>query len=273
MDHHRERASTMLKKIRRNSKQLLESRRSNSVHTIDPEPAPPTTKSGGLTFFDLPAEIRNAIYEDVARQAHIRIPLPSKKNSDKQPYQPTPSMILVSKRTRQEYTPLMLELATISIVVKDFDFHNLRRIISSLYRTELKAIRLNTHLTIHLRAEKCNKDSLSNLRRWLVNRSEGMDRLPWHYDIAWTKNTQIVPTSTQVHRINTYIQRRTILIHNLEAMSQLHQNLDETLRFELQPVIAAYELELHTIADHPVSPWRDEGGLWMWGAPRRLPGT
>ena len=235
----------MLKIIRRNSRQLLDSRRSNSIVSTELDPVPEPEKRSRLTFFDLPPEIRNVIYEDVAREARICIPLSSKKNNDKLPPQ-TPSMILVSKRTRQEYTPLLLECAEISIVVKEFDFRHLIRIISSLYRTELKAVRLNNQLTIHLRGERCSKDSLANLRRWLVNRSEGMDRLPWQYDIVWTKNTQIVPTSTQVHRINTYIQRRTILPHNLEAMSTLHHNVDETLH---------------------------ESALWMWGAPRRLAGT
>jgi len=46
-------------------------------------------------------------------------------------------------------------------------------------------------------------------------------------------------------------------------MAQLHHNIDETLQFELQPVIDAFEEELNHVSDHPG--WRDESAIMMSG--------
>lgn len=261
----------MWKKIRRNSKQLLEPRRGSSVG-IPPEPGRQSTtiSERKLTFFDIPAELRNVIYEDVASSTSLHVLLHTKKPNKLPP--PTPSLFLVCKQTRQEYVPLLLEYATISLLVKGFDFRDVMRITSSLYSTELKALRNNKQLTIQLVAEKTSKDGVASLRRWLVDRSNGLDRLGWHYSIAWPKATQIFPTSTQVHRINTYIQRRSILNQNLEAMSQLHHNVDETLQFELQPIVATFERELDEVGADPDLPWRDaqaEAALFLYGVTMR----
>ena len=209
----------MLKNIRRNSKQFLESRR-KSVASIPskPDPSPTISRSRTLTFFDLPAEIRNAIYEDVAEETRILVPLPSKKQPKLPP--PTPSLLLVSKQTTQEYLPLLLEHATIAFQVRDLDFHHLTRILGSLYSRELKSLRCNSNLTIRLRLDKVDPSakSLAALRRWLVNRASGLDRLNFGYAITWPKHTQLIPTSTQVHKVNIYMQRRLVLRQNLGAM-------------------------------------------------------
>ena len=110
---------------------------------------------------------------------------------------------------------------------------------------------------------------MASLRRWLVNRTDGLDRLHWHYGLAWTKNNQIIPTSTQVHRINTYIQRRTLLNQNLEAMAQLHKNVEEALQFELQPIIGVFEDELGHVGVESDLPWRDDSALMMYGVRMR----
>ena len=250
----------MFKKLRRNGKQIVEQRRS-SVAAAPTNSEVKTLSERSLTFFDLPAEIRNVIYEDVARNMRIFVPL-SMKKSGKMPLA-IPSLLLVSRQTRHEYLPLLLEFAAIAIVVKDFDFKNLMRITSSLYRTELKALRNNARLTLQLLIERCSKESIAALRRWLVNRTEGLDRLHWHYSIAWPRHTQIVPTSTQVHRSNTFAWRRRLLNQNLEAMSQLHHNVEETLQFELQPVIAVFEREVDDVGADPDLPWREESALMM----------
>ena len=261
----------MFKNLRRNSKQLLESRR-KSVAVIPSETEPPATKPkpGTLTFFNLPAELRNAIYEHIAEETYILVPLPpsGKKTTYKLP-RPTPSLLLVSKQTRQEYLPLLLEYATITFQVKDFDFRNLMRITSSLYSTELKALRHNTHLTLRLHLDKMRPEALQALRRWLVNRSEHLDRLTFYYAVVWPRHTQIIPTSTQVHRVNIYMQRRAVLSQNLEAMSHLHHNVEEALQHELLPLVRVLEEEQAMIGQDPGLPWSDNSALMMFGIPIR----
>ncbi len=199
----------MLKSIRRNSKQFFEPRRKSIVslittpevaHAAKDEPSP--TKQRPLTFFDLPAEIRNEIYELIANETRIFVPAPAFKKSSKALPSAPPSLLLVSGQTRREFLPLLLEIAPIRCVIKDLDFSNLTRIISSLYSTELRALRHNPAFTILLQIEKCNRDTIASLRRWLVNRGEGLDRIAFQYGIVYTRHTQIIPTSSQVHRIN-----------------------------------------------------------------------
>ena len=260
----------MFKNLRRNSKQLLDSRR-KSIATTTTDPSQPLiiARPRTFTFWDLPAEIRNVIYEHVAIDTKVVVTGAARKQNKSPP--PPPSLLVVSGRTRQEYLPILLECAPIAFTVKDFDFKGLMRIISSLYSTELKALRLNNHLTIRLQIEKANKDSMASLRRWLVNRAENLDRLGWSYNLAWTKNNQIIPTSTQVHKINTYIQRRTLLQQNLEAMAQLHKNVEEALQFELDQIIGVFESELAHVGVDPDLPWRDDSALMMYGV--RMRGT
>lgn len=248
----------MLHKIRRSSKQLLEPKR-NSVSASGGIPQPTSThrkKHGKLTFFDLPAEIRNVIYEDIARDTVITVPLTTNKNGKKATpvgmvlgIGPIPSLLVVSRQTRGEYLPLLLELATVKVTIKEFDFRNLIRMLGSLYITNLKALRKNERLRLQLLAEKCNKDSIVSLRRWLDSRATSLDRLPWSYSICWKSKNQIPETCTEDKVMKIQIQRRSVLEQNLEAIAQLHKNVGENLQFELQPIIAAFERELGRTPD------------------------
>lgn len=244
----------MLGKIRRNSKQLLEAKRT-SVSAAGSTPSNPPQKPSSresLTFFHLPAEIRNVIYEDVAREASISLPLTSSKNGKKATPSgklgigvgSIPSLLVVSRQARREYLPLLLEFAAVKVLIKDFDFRNLIRMVLSLYNTEQKSLRMNERLTIQLLAEKCNRDSIVALRRWLENRANGLDRLPWNYSVYWKAKHQIIPTSAEVKRFEAYQRRRDVLEQNLEVLAQLDKNIHENLQFELRPVIAAFEDEV-----------------------------
>ncbi|KAK5174288.1 ferrochelatase hem15 [Saxophila tyrrhenica] len=274
---------SMLKSLRRNSKQFFEPRR-KSVVSLSPAAEAAlaaniiteesgSTKESKLSFFDLPAELRNAIYELVAEDTRIFIPSASSKKNGKAPYHPPPPLLLVSGQTRREFLPLLLELAPIRTVIKDLDFSNLTRLISSLYATELRALRCNPNLTLLLQIEKPSRETIASLRRWLTNRAEGLDRIAFHYGIVWTRRTQIIPTSTQVHRINVYIQRRTILSTHLEAMAQLHHNVAETLQFELQPMIECFEEEMSRVTNADpgagMSMLHENSALMLYGMPTR----
>lgn len=167
----------MLDKLRRKSRQDGAAAR-NPIATETSRP-PIRTRTGNekrTTFFSLPAELRNVIYEEVAKEALIRIPSAKERGNKHLP--PVPSLLVVSKQTRNEYLPLLLESARIRVVVKDYDFRGVASVCRSLYSSELKALRKNNHLQIELLGDKCTKESLVALRRWLENRGRGLDRLP-----------------------------------------------------------------------------------------------
>ena len=249
---------SMFQRLRRNSKQMFHpsaSRRKNStVNDISATPEEDYLRlgRGRLTFFDLPAEIRNVIYQDVASETKIYVPVrAARRDPSKAPPLPTPSLLLVSRQTRNEYLPLLLEYSTLSFAIRDFGFQSIIRVSASLYSSELKALRKNPDLTVRLLATKTSDKGITDLRRWLQNRTEGMHIFPLTYSIVWPKATQILPTSTQVHRINTYLRRRSILIQNLEAMcggqegkGGLYSVVPEALQFELQPLIDLFQREL-----------------------------
>lgn len=260
----------MFKTIRRNSKQLLESRRRSIASTTQKIKQPSSPTLSRTNFFDLPAELRNVIYEHIACETSILVPLPSTgKKSTKVPQGTCPSLILASKQTRRECIPLLLEHGKIQFQVHSFQFENILRIIRSLYSSELKALRRNGRLTIKLHMEKMNRDTLASLRRWLVDRSTHLDRLNFSYTITWPKHSQIIPTSTQVHKVNIYMQRRAVLSQALEAMSHLWHNVEEALQFELQPIINVLEEEQVKVGRDPGLPWRDrdDQALMIFGIP------
>ena len=195
-----------------------------------------------LTSFQ--AEIRNVVYEHIARDTRIFIKNknPSKKNS-KTPPPPPPPLLLVSTGTRREFRSVLLAISPISVLIKEYDFSNLSRIVASLYNSERLALRLNPSIDVLLQIKNCNRESIDRLRRWLTSRADGLDRIPFQYKVVWGKHMQIIPTSQQVHRINVYISRTSILNQNLEAMAQLYTNVADTLKFELEPLVKALEDE------------------------------
>ena len=211
----------MLKKIRNLSSSKgpgsrAQSRRDSVVTAPSPiEPIPATR--GKLTFFDLPAEIRNVIYEELVSDTTLSLPAYRKQ---KLPPQPN-GLLLASKQCRREYVPLLLSTAPIIVEVRDFDFSNLIRIVGGLYSMELKAMRANPNLIIHLRTQNCARENMATLRRWLVNRADSLDRLPWRYEIR-----------VRLLQESEYYAGR---------LRRKHLNMDDTLQWELDAIIAAFE--------------------------------
>ena len=213
----------MFKNIRRNSKQFISTGRRKSAPIVTPDPTPASTsdsssKSTRTTFFDLPAELRNVVYKQIAEETKILVPIPSKKAAKTPP--PIPSLMLASKQTRQEFIPLLLEHGTIAFQIKDWDFQPLIRLLRSLYSTELKSLRCNGRLRVCIWLERMDDSGPDRLRKWLVFRSQGLDRLALGYGVVWGRYTQIIPTSTQVQKVNVFMQRRMILGQGLNAMGK-----------------------------------------------------
>jgi hypothetical protein len=172
----------MLKALRRRS-----GPRSESISSANDEDLLATRSA--ITFFDLPGEIRNQIYELSARNATLRIVdssnLSKKSKTPRVDSNSFPGLLLASKRCRQEYLPILLSTAYIEASITNFDFKNVMRVIAGLYSTELRALRNNTNLVLSLLVPSGgSQNEFMNIRRWAASRAEALDRLPWSYQLA-----------------------------------------------------------------------------------------
>ncbi|TKA32049.1 hypothetical protein B0A50_01295 [Salinomyces thailandicus] len=218
----------MLKKLRRSSKDAIIYPGSRHDRTANGPACPAAATPGKLTFFDLPPELRNTIYETLARTTRLVLPCDRKRQKT------APSVVgllATSKQVRREYLPVLFATAPIIADVKDFDFTNLMRVVLSLYSTELKALRLNPRLTIQLRSHNCTRENLNNLRRWLLTRGDSLDRLPWHYEVAVADPGHVYARVRLLRELEFYAER----------LARLQARLSDTLKWELQPMVAAFD--------------------------------
>jgi len=215
----------MLNKLRRKSKDSPQAIATQRPQTAKSHTTAITSRShNGLTLFDLPAEIRNFIYELCASSTSLVVSDPKKTTC--------PTLLLTSRQVRKEYAPVLLSSAPIVVHVSNFDFRPTCRLIGSLYSTELKALRANVRLVIKLHITKLpSKDDIAHLRRWATRRSEHMDRLAWTYKIDRPR----VMTRSLAQ------QRAELMGAIIRAVELLHGELHESLQFELEPVLAVLE--------------------------------
>ena len=222
----------MLRKLRRGSKDSIPSsvptERRDSVFATQP-PSPVASTPGKLTFFDLPAEVRNEIYDHVACDGILYLPSPEDRK--KKLSVPLCGLLLASRQCRKEYLPLLYSTTPVLVDIKDFDFQNLVRVVGGLYSTELKAFRANKRLIIRLRTLNCTKANLDSLRRWLSNRANSLDRLPWQYEVFIADTTG---------RIGCFRQSREIAYYG-ERLARMQMKLEDTLQWELQAILAAFD--------------------------------
>ncbi|WPB05701.1 uncharacterized protein RHO25_010355 [Cercospora beticola] len=142
------------------------------------EPVVESTTSSRKTFFDLPAELRNTIYELVADCTLRLAPRPNTPPV-------VPGLILTSRKCRSEYMSILLATARIEASITDMNFDKLILILSSLDQTSRKALISNKHLLIVLRVRKCGSDVYANLRKWCEESQrlfQNDESAPdWHY--------------------------------------------------------------------------------------------
>lgn len=228
---------SILRKLRRSSKDtisdLTPGSRQDSVATFPPS-CPAARDAAKLTFFDLPPELRNVIYELLANSAVLSLPHAGKR---KKSAPEVIGLLTTSKQCRREYLPILFSTARVFVDITDFDFANLMRVVSSLYSLELKSLRENRQLTIRLHTHNCTRENMNNLRRWLVARGDSLDRLPWHYD---------VPVVDPGHAFG-----RIRLLRELEfyavRLSRLQSRLSDTLQWELQPMVTAFDCKAEAL--------------------------
>lgn len=211
----------MFDKLRRRSKELR-----GAFATPAPSPpsisnvdsAPTEHKLRPASFLDLPAELRNHIYELVAHGTKSLtlvsgVPKPN-----------PPALFLVNHQIRSEYRPILLSQIPVHTCVQSFDFKPLMRSIGSFYSSELKALRANPDLVIDIQIDDFNsgKSHRDSLRRWAVKRSGNLDRLPWSYVCSSLKTTCV--------------------LKGFQSVQQLAETLDDNLKYELEPIkLAIFE--------------------------------
>ncbi|WPH02794.1 Hypothetical protein R9X50_00566200 [Acrodontium crateriforme] len=251
---------TVLRKLRRGSKDggscvtfTVPPSRDTSINCSMPAQALDPSQ---LTFFDLPPELRNAIYDLVIQTTTLTLNSTDKSKENKKgahlPARKPLTLLLVSKATRHEFMPLLLSTAHIVAPIEDFDFRGLSRISQSLYSTELKALRHNPNLVISLLTRNCSRADLARLRQWLMLRSNALDRLPWRYELAVAVPERSAARERMLHELGFF--RR--------VLSNFGQTLDESLRWELGAVVQAF-----VDTEEAVKNGMDETLLW-----RRLEG-
>ncbi|RMY95118.1 hypothetical protein D0861_00908 [Hortaea werneckii] len=189
---------------------------------------PSATDANKLTFFDLPPELRNAIYETLANNTVLTLSGDKKRLKDRPPIV---GLLAASKQCRKEYLPVLFSTTPIVAEIKDFDFSNLMRVVLGLYSQELKALRENPDITIQLHTHNCTRENLNNLRRWLVVRGDSLDRLPWRYDVAAQDPGHSFGRIRLLRELEFYAER----------LSRLQARLSDTLQWELQPMVMAFD--------------------------------
>ncbi|KAI6787650.1 hypothetical protein KC332_g10357 [Hortaea werneckii] len=220
----------MLRKLRRSSKDSIPEVAPGSRHdrTATHSSYPSATDANKLTFFDLPPELRNAIYEILATNTILTLTGDKKRSKDRPPIV---GLLAASKQCRKEYLPVLFSTTPVVAEIKDFDFSNLMRVVLGLYSQELKALRENPHITIQLHTHNCTRENLNNLRRWLVVRGDSLDRLPWHYDVAAQDPGHSVGRIRLLRELEFYAER----------LARLQSRLSDTLQWELQPMVMAFD--------------------------------
>lgn len=181
-----------------------------------------------LNFFDLPAELRNKIYEYNTIDLRLRLFDRRIHKWAAQRSAAIPGLLLASRRCRQEYLPILLATAPIECPIYSFDFKNVMRVASGLYSMERKALRANENLVLVLVLARTNArgshERITNLRRWAAQRADSLDRLPWSYRVA------PAPHSSDFAKVCS---------DTLSDVATLNAKADDSVKWELEEILKA----------------------------------
>ncbi len=235
----------MLSKLRRNSKEPIDAisikADNNALQDAIESPQLP----GRLTFFDLPAELRNEIYELVTLDATLTLPstlftgtISQKAKLALRRRKPVSvaninGLLLASRQCRQEYLSILLSTINVVVEIKDFDFDNLMRVSSSLNETDIRALQSNRNLCLQLDTRNCTQKDLGAIRKWLVFRTEERNQLPWRYEFPLSKH--LPPSKVGCVRLMRELE------YYADNISSLAADVDESQQAELLAIINAFE--------------------------------
>lgn len=247
----------MLRKLRRGSKEPSESglltmrarKDSAAILPLPPTETEPEPSHTGPQFLDLPAELRNCIYEFIICDATLSLPCTaglSKKSKlslrrRRQVETPINGLLLANRQLRQEYLSILLSTASVVVEVKDFDFDHVARVSSGLAYADMKALQSNRNLVLQLHTQNCTTKDVSMLRRWLDFRKGNDTNLPWNYEFPLDR---LLPGTTM---------GRVRLLRELEyyadTIATLVVDLDDSQQAEMKRVIEAFETKAMWLED------------------------
>lgn len=236
----------MLRKFRRNSKPSPEdglsalSLQSSKEESTDAGAQQPQGNDR-LSFFSLPAEIRNDIYELIIADTTLSLPSHAltaaqklKLRTRKRRVLVTPinGLLLASRQCRQEYLSTLFSRGAVTVEVKDFDFEGLIRVSSGLDEMEVRYLQSNRNLTVQLMTQNCRQKDGFALRKWLNYLRDCEARLPWKYEVPLEK---LLPPT---------MMGRVRLMHELEyyadSISALEPEISESQKLELKQITDAF---------------------------------
>ncbi|EMC98229.1 hypothetical protein BAUCODRAFT_417232 [Baudoinia panamericana UAMH 10762] len=198
-------------------------------------------------FFDLPAELRNAIFEIAA--SDIELILVEKHQCHPQAGRTlaVPGLLMASKQTRQEARPVLLRLAKVSALVRDFDFQSLRRDIALLPRSDRRAMMANCGPTLRLHITHCDQTALRALYLWIRRQArcralgrqkmQETPRLTWSYEVE----PAVVRDRFENSRLGMMVGGSSVVSSTLNMLVQLRDVLKEHEQSELDLIVLAFE--------------------------------
>ncbi|KAK5691648.1 ferrochelatase hem15 [Elasticomyces elasticus] len=218
-------ATAMFQKLRIGSKstQPTHLSRTDSILTS------PRGSNNEASLLGLPAELRNSIYDSLARDTTLTWTLTKRRS--KRPH-PICGLLLASKQMSGEYRPLLLASAKISIPVLEFEFGTIIKALEGLSQDDLRALAANKrfYLTLHM-AHALKHTELEGLAAWLGYRAEAeqtdgtkasgdvpMSALRFRYD------AKIEPSRSMVSRHNMRVALLTALIRKIATLGG-HSNV------------------------------------------------
>ena len=242
----------IFRRLRRNSKDSVEVSppfrpREDSGVTLTPSEQSTPAR---LNFFDLPAELRNHIYEWVISDTTLSLPssvfAPSKRPKlplKRRKSLPTPinGLLLASQQCRREYLAVLLSNVSVVVEVKDFDFEGLMRVSSTLRGLEAKALQTNPNLRVHLVTQNCTTRDLLQLKRWLDHRKYDEVNLPWKYEFPLDKLQP--PTTMGKVRLLRELE------YYADTVATLAVDVAEAQQAELRSIIEAFESQAMELED------------------------
>lgn len=242
----------MLRKLRRNSKEPIEAASPRTDGDAPQDAIEGPQLSGRLTFFDLPAELRNEVYEYVTLDATLTLPstlftgsISQKAKLALRRRKPVSAaningLLLASKQCRQEYLSILLSTINVVVEIKDFDFENLMRVSSSLDESDIRSLQSNRNLCLHLDTRNCTQKDLGAIRKWLAFRTE-RDQLPWRYEFPLSKH--LPPSKVGCVRLMRELE------YYADNISSLAADVDESQQAELLAIINAFESRAMALED------------------------
>jgi len=233
----------MIRKLRKASLQWSAKRRDSAAALSSHD----EIHNSDASFLGLPPEIRNQIYEHVAKTTTLT--LATVKSRKK----PSPvGLLLACRQTHHEYRALMLSQAKIIAWISGFDFSNIVRVLQTASAADTTALQKNKRLSVSLFiGHVASTEELRYLLQWLTYHANvtSENAVRWDYDVMWGGNLRPPRPAARYHTrehmkqdlMNSFIRRFTRM---RPAVLELAGSTDELDRLSADFERRIFELEM-----------------------------